>query len=360
MKILLCAGTRPNFIKIAPLYHTATKLGIQADILHTGQHYDSNLSDIFFKELNIPSPTIQFNVESNTRDEYISKVSKAVEDFLSSTDYDYVITVGDVNSTLACTKGANLADVKVAHVEAGLRSHDMRMPEEINRLDIDRIADLHFVSEPDGVVNLKNESLYDENKCFLVGNVVIDNLFNNLSHIREVKQYEKLGLETKAYALATLHRPSNVDDKDRLEGILKTISDFSKQTTFVLPLHPRTKARISEFKLDKYLKDVKVIEPQGYFEFANLLMNSKFIVTDSGGAQEESMVLKVPCITIRANTERPITILSGTSVLAGEDLLLLQYYIRLALEDRLNKGGEYKLWDGKASERVLTTLHHLQ
>jgi len=356
MKILLCAGTRPNFVKIAPLYHQCKKQGIEVRILHTGQHYDFNLNQIFFDQLGIPTPDINLDIEKSSGEEYIKAISNSVSEYLQENPVDFVVTVGDVNSTVGCTLGAKKVNFPVVHVESGLRSHDMRMPEEVNRIKVDKMADIKFVSEPDGVINLVNEGLYSKDTCFLVGNVVIDNLLNNLDNIERAELPADLIYEPKTYALATLHRPSNVDEKIRLREILKILNTASKQLPIVMPLHPRTKASIEEFGYEDLIKDIKVVEPLGPFQYLHLLKNTKFVVTDSGGTQEESTHLRVPCITMRANTERPITIISGSSVLAGEDTGLLQYYLRLGIEGRLRKGERYKLWDGRASERILKIL----
>lgn len=356
MKLLLCAGTRPNFVKIAPLYHQCVKQGVEVRILHTGQHYDFNLNQIFFDQLGIPNPDINLEIEPKPGREYIEEITNSVQKYLEENPIDFVITVGDVNSTLGCTLGSKKAHIPVAHVESGLRSHDMRMPEEINRLEIDRVADIKFVSEPDGLINLKNEGLYSKEKCFLVGNVVIDNLLNNLDNIEKAKLPANLKYKQGEYALATIHRPSNVDEKTRLRKILKILNSTSKRLPIIMPLHPRTKSKIKEFGYEDLIKDLIITEPLGSFQFLHLLKNSKFIVTDSGGAQEESTQFGVPCITMRANTERPITIISGSSVLAGEDPRLLQYYLRLGMEGRLRKGNGYDLWDGKACERIIDIL----
>lgn len=359
MKILLCAGTRPNFVKIAPLYTEAIKQGIDVKILHTGQHYDFSLNQVFFDQLGLPKPDIQLEAPLSQGRQYVDDMATLVKDSLSRDSFDYALTVGDVYSTLGSTLGCRAANIPVAHVEAGLRSHDERMPEEANRLEVDRIADFKFISEPDGVINLKIAGLYNEKTCFLVGNVVIDNLLNNMSKIDNAEMPSNLVLPPKSYILTTLHRPSNVDEKERVGDLLRFLDDLSKTIKIVLPLHPRTKLHIEEFGLTHLLKKIIVVEPLGYFQFLHLLKNSKFIITDSGGAQEESSILNIPCITIRCNTERPITILKGTSVLAGEDIRLLDYYTTLAMEGRLTKQFNYELWDGKASERILNILKDL-
>lgn len=359
MNILLCAGTRPNFVKIAPIYHEAIKRGINVDILHTGQHYDFNLNKIFFKQLRLPNPNINLNIKHTERIEYIEKISNAVERYLKKKVYDFVFVVGDVNSTLGCAKGAKNTNNTIVHVESGLRNNDISMPEEENRIEVDRVADIKFVSEPDGLVNLKKEGLYSTDSCFLVGNVVIDNLINNINCIERSNVLKDFNLDKKSYLLVTLHRPSNVDEKIKLAHILRFLNRVSKDIQIVFPVHPRTKAKIEEYEYFGLLENILVTEPLGYFEYIKLLKNSKFVLTDSGGTQEESTYLKIPCITLRSNTERPITLSKGSSVLVGEDIKLLEYFVKLSMENRLYRGNGYTLWDGTASEKIFDVLEGL-
>lgn len=356
MRILLCAGTRPNFVKIAPIYHSAKKKGVSVDILHTGQHYDYLLNNVFFEQLQIPDPAINLEVTGSSREEVIEKIALGVSSFLNKNKYDFVITVGDVNSTLGCSIGAKRAGTSVAHVESGLRSNDKRMPEDANRVETDKICDYLFISEPDGIINLKLEGKYNTKTCFYVGNVMIDSLYNNLKEIEQIKLPKNLVFGAKSYCLVTLHRPSNVNEKLRLKRILKFLNWLSGQIKVVFPMHPRTKVSIEKFGYYELLKPLILSEPLGYFEFLHLEKYAKFIITDSGGAQEETSIFNVPCITMRANTERPVTIFNGTSFLAGEDLRLAKYYTELALANKLTKKSNIKLWDGKTSERIIAML----
>ncbi len=359
MKILICCGTRPNFIKLAPLYHEGVKRNHDIQILHTGQHYDINLNQIFFSQLGIPEPNVNLNIERGG--EYVKEIAKSVELFLEENRYDYIFVIGDVDSSLGCAVGAKNSSHKVVHIEAGLRSHDMDMPEERNRIEIDKISDIKFVSEPDGIVNLKNENLYSDEDTFLVGNVMIDTFVSNISNIEGVDLKDELDLEKGTYCIVTVHRPSNVDVRERLKSLLSYLDSLSKDIKVLFPIHPRTLMAIEKCGLSKLLKNIIVTEPLGYFEFLNRVQNARYMITDSGGAQEESMHLRIPCITIRSCTERPITLRYGTSFLAGEDMNLLRYYSKLACEGRLesNRRGGYELWDGQATRRIYSVLESL-
>lgn len=357
LKIILCAGTRPNFMKIAPIYHEASKRGHNVKILHTGQHYDNQLSTIFFRQLRLPSPDINLEINGLDQTDLLKEIKNRSAKYIKQEDPNLVITVGDVNSTLGCTLGAKKADSLVAHVEAGLRSRDMRMPEETNRVKTDKLSDYKFVTEPDGIINLKNENLYTN--TFLVGNFMIDSLVSNLDNIKATKLPKELNnfISNNEYAVVTLHRPSNVDDKNVLEEFLKLLIDLNQTTPILFSIHPRTLKKLKEFKLMNYLKDIYTTSPLGYFEFIKIVSNSKLVLTDSGGIQEETTYLKIPCITLRSNTERPITITKGSSYLAGEDIRLARYYAEYILkENNPIKGESIDLWDGNASKRLLDIL----
>lgn len=357
--IVLCAGTRPNFMKIAPLYHEGIKRGHNMKILHTGQHYDNNLSGIFFKELGLPQPDINLEVSCNNREQQLEEIKKKSTKYFSDIDSDLIIVVGDVNSTLGCALGAKKANKKVAHVEAGLRSFDMEMPEEHNRIATDKIIDYKFVSEPDGIVNLKNVGLYNEENTFFVGNVMIDNVVAYQERIENAKPSDDIlnDIETRKYLVATFHRPSNVDEKDRLKSILELLDRLSKDIKIVFPMHPRTRRNIESFSLNKMLGNILVTKPLGYIEFMKLVKDSKFVLTDSGGIQEETTYFGVPCITMRANTERPITISEGTSYLAGYDISLAQFLSNyLIRREQRDNPCDIELWDGKTASRIFDVL----
>lgn len=359
MKILLCAGTRPNFIKIAPLYHAAQKYGVATDIFHTGQHYDYMLNKVFFEQLKMPEPIKNLEVSSGTREEVLEKIATGLNQFLNNNKYDFVITVGDVNSTLGCAIGGKRAGVPIVHVESGLRSNDKRMPEDANRVETDQISDILFISEPDGIANLKKEGKFKKSTCFYVGNVMIDSLMNHQKEIENVQLPEHINLPSKSYCLVTIHRPSNANEKLRLKRILRFLNWLGGQIKVIFSVHPRTMKSILDFGYAHLLNKLIITEPLGYFEFLHLEKHAKFVITDSGGAQEETSIFGVPCITMRANTERPITIFKGTSFLAGEDLRLARYYTELALDNKLTKKSNIKLWDGHASERIIKKLQEL-
>lgn len=347
--ILLCAGTRPNFMKIAPIYHEAKAREYDIKILHTGQHHDQQMSGIFFEQLGLPEPDINLGINGLEREELLRTITQKTEEYIIKIKPKLVITVGDVNSTLACTIAAKNAKVKVAHIEAGLRSGDMEMPEEINRIETDKICDYKFCTEPDAILNLKKENLYQESKTFLVGNLMIDSLISNMPHILSTTN----NFQNK-YIVTTLHRPSNVDDKERLEKLLSLLNQVNKKIKVIFAIHPRTKARIEEFGLTDLIIELQTTEPLGYYEFIKLVMNAQLVLTDSGGIQEETTYLGVPCITMRSNTERPITISQGTSYLAGDDINLAKYCIELTLKDKKpREKNNIELWDGQASKRIL-------
>ncbi len=348
-------------MKVAPIYKAlAATQRYKPILLHTGQHYDEKMSKIFFEELELPKPDIYLGVGSGSHAEQTAKIMIEFEKVLCKEVPDLVIVVGDVNSTLACSIVAAKLLVPVAHVEAGLRSYDRTMPEEINRLVTDSVSDLLFVSEPSGIYNLMKEGVPDE-KVFFVGNVMIDSLVAHIDKANNSKILEQLNLTPKAYTLVTLHRPSNVDEKSSLEKILRIFEAISKKSKIVFPIHPRTKKMLEQFGLMEKVSgiDVQLIEPQGYIEFLKLMKEAKLVITDSGGVQEETTVLQVPCLTMRENTERPITIEVGTNLLVGTDESEVIQAAMNVLNGKVKKGLIPEKWDGRAAERIVAHLDEI-
>lgn len=373
MKILLVAGARPNFMKIAPIIRAIHKKNqrnkrnqINYKLVHTGQHYDYEMSKVFFDELDIPEPDYFLGAGSGTHAEQTAKVMVDFEKVCLQEKPNLVVVVGDVNSTLACSVTAKKLGVKVAHVEAGLRSFDMTMPEEINRIVTDSISDFLFVSEKSGLNNLKKEGK-NKNQVFFVGNIMIDTLYYGLKKLKSAKHtaqpFDTLRVTSTAqsgrsYAVLTLHRPSNVDDKEKLKDILMALKEISKNMDIYFPIHPRTEKNIHNFKLDSIIKNsgIKISSPLSYLGFLNLWKNAALVLTDSGGIQEETTVLGIPCFTIRENTERPITIKQGTNILVGTTGKgILQAYKKFKKGKR-KKGKVPKFWDGKTAERIVKIL----
>ena len=362
IKITLVAGARPNFMKIAPLLKALKKIPrVETMLVHTGQHYDFQMSDIFFKDLAIPKPDVYLNVGSGTHAVQAGRILSAFENVLTKHRPDWVVVVGDVNSAMACALAAVKLQIKIAHVEAGLRSFDRGMPEEINRVVTDRLSDLFFVSEDSGLRNLKREGVA-RGKVFHVGNVMIDSLVSNLGAIRGSGILERLGLTGKAYGVVTLHRPSNVDDAASLRETWRILKAVAQKTLIVFPVHPRTKACMDAHGLRgrfRKLKNLKMTDPLGYTDFLRLVRGARFALTDSGGIQEETTFLQVPCMTMRVNTERPATIETGSNVLVGNDIGLILSGVRRALSGRWKKTGVPRLWDGKAAVRIARVLKSL-
>ncbi len=363
-KIVLVAAARPNFMKIAPIARELNKFPekFQTIIVHTGQHYDKNMSDSFFEQLSIPKPDVNLEVGSGTHAEQTAGVMVNFEKFLLEEKPDLVIVVGDVNSTMACTITAKKLHTKVAHVEAGLRSFDRKMPEEINRLLTDVIADIVYTPSEDADMQLIKEGIEAE-KIVLVGNVMIDTLVFQKEKAMATGFYKKLNLVAKRYALLTLHRPSNVDNKEIFLGIIEALQQIEKENTIIFPIHPRTRKMIEGFGFKSYFNfgaiqknKINLIDPVGYNEMLNLTANSRLVLTDSGGLQEETTYLKIPCITIRENTERPITVIEGTSQLTGTSKTKI-----LAAYENIKNGYTKnsripKYWDGKAAERIVSHI----
>lgn len=365
IKILSVVGARPNFMKVAPLHRAFEATGeIDSLIVHTGQHYDERMSDVFFVQLGMPRPNHYLGIGGGSHTHQTAHVMLKFEEVLVEEQPDLVLVVGDVNATVACTLVAVKAGVPVAHVEAGLRSGDRRMPEEVNRVITDSICQFHFVTEHSGLVNLARESTVSRG-IHLVGNVMIDSLAHYREQAKSAQVLSTVGLSPKRYLLATMHRPANVDAAPGLEAILTVLRRASERLPIVLPLHPRTAASLDRHGLRSALDEltnVYVLEPQGYLEFLQLMDNAVVIITDSGGIQEETTYLQVPCLTFRDTTERPITVELGTNRLMAD---LNPDEVIGALDEILagiTKAGVVPpLWDGRAAERIasilLTELH---
>lgn len=362
MKIISVVGARPNFMKVAPIHKAFKKKeGVKSTILHTGQHYDEKMSDIFFRQLELPKPDIYLGIGGGTHAEQTGRVMMAFEKVVEEEQPDLILVVGDVNSTVACSLVGSKCHVPVAHVEAGLRSGDRRMPEEINRIVTDSISDLLFVTEQSGIKNLENEGAPEE-KVHFVGNVMIDSLV----YYREKASLQPNGipgfdLESGEYILMTMHRPSNVDNKEGLKEMVAIIKQLSGYKKVVFPMHPRTRKNLKQYELFErvvQLDRVHVIEPQGYFEFLNLMDNAALVVTDSGGIQEETTYLKVPCLTLRENTERPVTINVGTNQLVEIEAAKVAEKADEIFSGSARQGEIPPLWDGKAAERIADIIEN--
>lgn len=360
MKILSIVGARPNFMKVAPLHRAFTKNPeIVSKIVHTGQHYDARMSDIFFNQLGLPQPDYFLGIGGGSHTQQTAQIMLAFEKILLEEKPDVVLVVGDVNSTVACTLVASKEHVPVVHVEAGLRSGDRTMPEEINRLVTDAISDLLFVSEQSGLDHLAHEGVSSD-KVFFVGNVMIDSLVHFQQQADQSSVVEDNNLEEGNYALITMHRPSNVDTMEGLSTVAEIVLNTANRLKVAFPIHPRTLKNMGQFGLlDKIEQhpNILMMEPQGYFEFLKLIKSAKVVLTDSGGIQEETTYLKVPCLTFRNNTERPVTVTLGTNILLEHlhpsdiDQILADI-----LSGKVKKGEIPPLWDGKTAERVAAIL----
>lgn len=362
MKILNIVGARPNFMKVAPLHRAFLAQGdIESKIVHTGQHYDSRMSDVFFNQLDLPKPDYYLGVASGTQTQQTAEIMTKFEAVMQTEQPDWVVVVGDVTSTLACALVAVRMGVRVAHVEAGLRSGDRQMPEEINRILTDNLSDLLFVTEQAGLDNLHREGIAAEKVAF-VGNVMIDSLVHYRAQANALNTVGTLGLHPKQYVLMTMHRPSNVDVPDGLRVILQIVTETAQHQTVLLPLHPRTAANLIRYGLMETLTsspNVLLLEPQGYLEFLNLMEHATAVITDSGGIQEETTYLQVPCLTFRRSTERPSTVTIGTNILLA-DLRAESASEHLAAiwAGRNKPGAIPPLWDGAAATRIVQQLLH--
>jgi UDP-N-acetylglucosamine 2-epimerase (non-hydrolysing) len=359
MKIINVVGARPNFIKIAALFkaYKAHK-DIEPVLVHTGQHYDKRMSDLFFRQLEIPEPDMNLEVGSASHAVQTAEIMKRFEPVASEQKRDAVVVVGDVNSTIACGLVAVKQGIKLVHVEAGLRSFDRSMPEEINRVLTDAISDLLLCSEQSGVDNLRNEGIAQE-KVFLVGNVMIDVLLRNRQKAKDSDILGELGLSADDYAVLTLHRPSNVDDAEVLGGILDAVDVIQKRMPVVFPIHPRTRNNLSSTPLGRRMEDmrnVRLTEPLSYLDFLKLMSSASVVLTDSGGIQEETTTLKVPCLTLRENTERPITVEIGSNQIVGVDADEIVAAFERTMSGQNTEPQIPPLWDGHAAERIVDIL----
>lgn len=357
MKILNIVGARPNFIKIAPIMEQMRKADhIDPLLLHTGQHYDDNMNRVFFEQLEIPKPDFELEVGSGTNARQVGEIMKRFESTLKREKPDAVLVVGDVNSTIACALVATYQGIPVIHVEAGLRSFDRTMPEEINRTLTDRLSGLLFTTEKSAMKNLKNEGIASQ-KIHFVGNVMVDTLLK-FQALAETKSniLDKLELERNAYAVMTLHRPSNVDTVKPLTAILEAVVELARETRVVFAIHPRTKKQVEKFNLSHLLEPLTLVPPQPYLDMLQLMERARMVLTDSGGMQEEATILDVPCLTMRENTERPVTLEIGTSVLVGNDKSRILCEARDILKTGGKKGIRPELWDGCAAKRIVEVL----
>ena len=350
--IVCVAAARPNFMKVKPVVDALESQGGRTTLVHTGQHYDAAMSDVFFEELGLRHPDHHLGAGSGSHAEQTGRVMVGFEELVTSIDADALVVVGDVNSTLACAIVGAKAGLIVAHVEAGLRSRDWSMPEEVNRVVADRVSDLLFAPSPDAVDNLTDEG-YRSDQIHLAGNVMIDTLVANRTRAEDRRVNERFGVQPNAYGVLTLHRPANVDDSDTLADLLETVTRIAADTPIVFPVHPRTRKH-----LDGLLgsdSGITLVDPLGYLDFLGLMSSARLVLTDSGGIQEETTVLGVPCLTLRDNTERPITITEGTNQLVGRsrDGILAGAQRVMAGEIPARRPA---LWDGRAGERIAEVL----
>jgi UDP-N-acetylglucosamine 2-epimerase (non-hydrolysing) len=362
LKVINVVGARPNFMKVAPIVEAMKR---RADefaplVVHTGQHYDAQMSDAFFRDLQLPEPNVYLGVGSGSHAAQTAAVMRRFEPVVLAEKPNWVLVVGDVNSTLACALVCVKLGVRVAHVEAGLRSRDRTMPEEINRLLTDQIADLLLTPSEDADANLRAEGIPKE-RIRLVGNIMIDSLFSNLKRAERSTVREDLGVANCDYAVLTLHRPSNVDERATLSRILDALDRVSQRLPIIFPVHPRTRERLEEFGFSGRVgraEKLRLIEPLGYLDFLRLYSGARLVLTDSGGIQEETTVLSIPCLTLRENTERPVTVEMGTNTVVGTETERITRAAFAALDaprERLNKRVP-PLWDGHTADRILDAL----
>jgi UDP-N-acetylglucosamine 2-epimerase (non-hydrolysing) len=359
MKIDLIAGARPNFIKISPIIdaikkeNNRNKTNIQYRFVHTGQHYNESLSGSFFKQLKIPLPDINLDVGSGTQAQQTGKIMKRYENLLQKESTDYCLVVGDVTSTMACSIVAKKMGIKIIHVEGGIRSGDMAMPEEINRILTDSITDYFFTTSQTANTNLINNG-FSKDSIFFVGNTMIDTLKKHQYNLKKPSIWSKTNLKKSNYLIVTLHRPSNVDKKDILKKILKKIIENSNGIPVIFPVHPRTMVQLK--KIGVFFSNLHITEPLSYLEFNYLVKNAKAVITDSGGISEETTVMNIPCLTLRNNTERPETVDLGTNELIGTEPKALGPAMKKIFNNNWKTGSVPHLWDGKTSERIIQCL----
>ena len=361
MNITIVAGARPNFMKIAPIIEAIQNkkkegFDINYRLVHTGQHYDKNLSGTFFEELNIPLPDINLEVKSGSQAEQTAAIMIGFEKELEQNPCDLVMVVGDVTSTMACTIVAKKAHIKVTHVEAGIRSGDMHMPEEINRIVTDSLTDYFFTTSTYANENLEQLGVSKSN-IFFVGNVMIDTLLKNENRLKKPFIWNDLNLFEKKYMVMTLHRPSNVDEEKQLKNLITQITVLAKDYPIIFPVHPRTQKLLSGLNLN--FKNLHYISPLGYLEFNYLVKHALAVITDSGGITEETTVMNVPCITLRDSTERPETCNIGTNILVGNDTEKIEEAFKILLSGSWKQGEIPELWDGHAAKRIIHHLTHI-
>jgi UDP-N-acetylglucosamine 2-epimerase (non-hydrolysing) len=361
MKITLIAGARPNFMKIAPIIHAIKDAqtegkNISYRLVHTGQHYDQKMSDTFFKELNIPEPNVNLGCGGGTQAEQTAAIMVAFEKELINNPTDLVMVVGDVTSTMACSIVAKKLNTKVAHVEAGIRSWDLTMPEEINRMVTDALADYFFTTTELANQNLRNAGIPDD-RIFFVGNVMIDTLLANRHRFKKPAVWNELKLEKGNYFVITLHRPANVDEADKLKALMNEITIHTRKLPVIFPMHPRTAKIFKELGISA--GNLHIIEPLGYLEFNYLVANAKAVITDSGGITEETTVMGIPCLTLRDNTERPETVEIGTNELIGTNPAAIKPALEKLFSGNWKTGNIPALWDGKTAKRIIDELFKL-
>jgi UDP-N-acetylglucosamine 2-epimerase (non-hydrolysing) len=349
MKVLNVVGARPNFMKIAPIVEEMKKeRALEGILVHTGQHYSEGMSDIFFRELGIPVPDVHLGVGSGSHAVQTARIMVEFEKVCLEEKPDLVLVVGDVNSTMACAIVAAKLHIPVAHVEAGLRSFDRSMPEEINRVVTDSLTSIYFTTSRDANENLHGDGV-DTSKIFFVGNVMIDTLLKHRQTASSIRMHKP-----ERYALVTLHRPSNVDDRNVLAPIVEALNEISKSIPVLFPIHPRTAKSIQDFGLP--LNGIRTMDPLGYLEFLHLEANAALVLTDSGGLQEETTILGVPCLTLRHNTERPVTITHGTNIMVGTDKSRILEAFHRVIDGNWRPSGPPELWDGHAAERIVRVI----
>ncbi|MER6252700.1 UDP-N-acetylglucosamine 2-epimerase (non-hydrolyzing) [Streptomyces sp. NPDC001584] len=350
-RIVCVAGARPNYMKIKPVMDALERRGAEVILVHTGQHYDESMNDVFFRDLGIRPPDRYLGAGSGSHAQQTGRVMAAFEPLIDELAPDAVVVVGDINSTLACALVTAKAGPLLAHVEAGLRSRDWTMPEEVNRVATDRLSDYLLAPSPDAAVNLRAEG-YREDQIHVVGNVMIDTLLANLDRARQSDILDRYGLTRGGYGLVTLHRPANVDDPGALRGLLKALGEIADRCPLLLPVHPRAAERLAELGVPG---GIRLVPAAGYLDFIALQDSARVVLTDSGGIQEETTALGVPCVTLRENTERPITVEEGTNVLAGTDPERITATVNRVLDDPPAPRCP-ELWDGRASERIASVL----
>jgi UDP-N-acetylglucosamine 2-epimerase (non-hydrolysing) len=354
-KVIHIVGARPNFMKVAPIHRAiAARTSLKQLVMHTGQHYDAKMSDVFFADLGLSPPEIHLGIGSGSHAEQTAKMMVEMEKVFLQEKPDLVSVVGDVNSTIAAALVTSKLAIPLSHVEAGLRSHERHQPEEINRVVTDRLSDLLLTPSRDADANLLKEGI-DPKRIHLVGNVMIDSLLASKEKADQLPTLKQLGLQPKEYVVATLHRPSNVDNPKLLAGLLSVLMDVAKRLPVVFPVHPRTRKMISEQGLNARLEQtpgLKLVDPMGYLEFLSLTSQAKLVMTDSGGLQEETTALNVPCLTMREQTERPITVEVGSNEVVGTDPARIGEAAERVLSGNAKKGRVPELWDGRTGERI--------